>query len=92
MKEVEVRKFHRILGIIVVWFLAGQTLTGLILSIGGLAPGGSPTWLDSILSTLHFGWNPLGGMYRTLLALAVFAQGISGIIIYFLMRARSRKV
>jgi hypothetical protein len=60
MKEVEGRKFHRILGIIVVWFLAGQTLTGLILSIGGMAPGGSPTFLYNILSTLHFGWNPLG--------------------------------
>jgi hypothetical protein len=92
MKEVDVRKFHRNLGIIAVWFLAGQSLTGLILSIGGMAPGDNPTFLYNILSTLHTGWNPLGGMYRILLALATLAQGISGIIIYFLIRARSRKV
>ena len=92
MKEVEVRKFHRTLGIIVVWFLAGQVLTGLILTIGGMAPGGSPAFLDNLLGTLHFGWNPLGGIYRLLLGLAALAQGISGIIIYFLIRARTRKV
>jgi hypothetical protein len=76
----------------VVWFLAGQTFSGLILSIGGMASGGSPVWLYNILSTLHFGWNPMGGIYRILLALAVFAQGISGIIIYYLIRTRSHKV
>jgi hypothetical protein len=92
MKEAEVRKFHRNLGIIMVWFLAGQTLTGLVLSLGGMTPAGSPTGLYNLLSTLHFGWNPLGGIYRTLLALAVFAQGISGIIIYYLIRTRSSKV
>ena len=92
MKEVEVRKFHRSLGIIVVWFLAGQTFSGLILSIREMASGGSPVWLYNILSTLHFGWNPMGGIYRILLALAVFAQGISGIIIYYLIRTRSHKV
>jgi hypothetical protein len=91
MKEVEVRKIHRTLGIIMVWFLAGQAFTGLILTIGGMASGGTPTFLYNILSTLHFGWNPLGGMYRILLALAVLAQGISGIIIYFLIRARTGK-
>jgi len=45
MKEVAVRKFHRLLGMMVVWFLAGQTLTGLILAVGGLAPGSIPPQL-----------------------------------------------
>jgi len=47
--------------------------------------------LDRILSTLHFGWNPLGGIYRVLLGLATLAQGISGIVIFLLIRARTRK-
>lgn len=89
MKEVKVRKFHRILGIIVVWFLMGQVFTGLILSCGEITPGGLPQGLDHLLGTLHFGWNPLGSVYRLILALSVFAQGISGIIIYFMIRARS---
>ena len=91
MKEVAVRKFHRLLGMMVVWFLAGQTLTGLVLAALGLAPGSGPSQLDSILSTLHFSWNPLGGIYRVLLSLAILAQGISGIIIFLLIRARTRK-
>ncbi len=92
MKEVAVRKFHRTLGIIVVWFLAGQVLTGSGLAALGLAPGSSPSQLDSILSILHFGWPPVGGIYRIILGLATLAQGISGIIIFFLIRARSRKI
>jgi hypothetical protein len=92
MKEVAVRKFHRILGIIVVWFLAGQVFTGLILSIEGIGLGDIPPALDKLLGTLHFDWNPLGGIYRILLGLTALAQGISGIIIYFLIRARTRKV
>ena len=92
MKEVEVRKFHRLLGIIVVWFLAGQALTGLGLATLGLVPGGDPSRLDSLLSFLHTGWPPLGGVYRIILGLATLAQGLSGIMIFFLIRARTRKV
>lgn len=91
MQEAKVRKFHRVLGIIVVWFLMGQVFTGLILSLGEITPVGIPQGLDHLLGTLHFGWNPLGSVYRLVLALATFAQGISGLIIYFMIRARSRK-
>jgi len=90
MKEVEVRKFHRGLGMIVVWFLAGQALTGLIIAVFGLFLGEATT-LSSFLSTLHTGWSPMGGVYRVLLGLGTLAQGISGIMIYFLIRARTRK-
>ncbi|MDD2902006.1 MAG: hypothetical protein PHU44_06185 [Syntrophales bacterium] len=91
MKEVKVRKFHRILGIIVVWFLLGQVLTGLILTIAHMGTDHSPISLFDLAGTLHFGWNPLGGAYRLVLALTIFAQAISGIIIYFLIRARNRR-
>ncbi len=91
MKEVGVRKFHRILGIIVVWFLAAQALTGLSLAGLGLAPEGSSPQLDIILSFLHFGGSLSGGIYRIILGLATLVQGISGIMIYLLIRARTRK-
>ncbi len=91
MKEVGVRKFHRALGIIVVWFLAGQALTGVSLAVLGLAPEGSfPLW-DKILSFLHFGGSIPGVVYRILLGLATLVQGITGIMIFFMIRARTRK-
>jgi hypothetical protein len=92
MKEVGVRKFHRLLGMIVVWFLALQALTGLGLATLGLVPGGDPSLLDSILGFLHVGWTPVGGIYRIILGLATLAQGISGIMIFSLIRSRTRKV
>lgn len=92
MKEVGVRKFHRLLGIIVVWFLMGQVLTGSGLAALGLVPGGESSQLDKILTVLHFGWPPLGGIYRIILGVATLAQAISGIIIFLLIRARTRKV
>ena len=93
MKEAAVRKCHRGLGIIVVWFLAGQVFTGLVLSILDLATGGSSSsGLDKLLGTLHTGWNPMGDIYRIILGLASLVLAISGIIIYFQIRARTRKV
>lgn len=91
MKEKGVRKFHRTLGIIVVWFLAGQALTGLVLTISHLWLNHSHSALLKFLGTLHYGWDPLGGFYRILLALATLTQGISGVIIYFMIRARTPK-
>ncbi|MBM4294654.1 MAG: hypothetical protein FJ126_07105 [Deltaproteobacteria bacterium] len=88
MKEPEVRKFHRILGIIVVWFLTGQFLTGLVLT---LTPAGQVSWLTKTAGVLHYNWDPLGTWYRVLLTAATAAQGISGIIIYFMIRERQKK-
>ena len=92
MKEAAVRKFHRTLGIIVVWFLAGQVFTGTVLSMLDLVWGDSPSALDKLLGALHTGGNPLGDIYRILLGLASLALALSGIIIHFLIRARTRKV
>lgn len=89
MKEAEMRQFHRRLGIIMVWFLAGQTLTGLVLSVAGLA--GYTSWFTKTAGVLHYNWDPLGTLYRVLLAAATAAQGISGIILYLKIRERQKK-
>jgi hypothetical protein len=86
MKETEVRKFHRSLGIVAVWFLVVQAVTGLLLAAFG--DGGS---FIGAMAAIHHEWNPVGSVYRVILALATTAQGVSGIIIYFLMRKRMRK-
>lgn len=91
MQEVAVRKVHRSTGIILVWFLALQAVTGLLLSLGELAgtPEGS-LWF-TIVAAIHHEWNPIGSIYRILLALVTALQGITGIIIFSLIRARTRR-
>lgn len=91
MQEVEVRKIHRTLGIIIVWFLAIQVLTGLLIALGALM--GTPdeaSWLSSV-KAVHWDWNPLGSILRLVLGLATLAQGIGGIIIYRMIQARMAK-
>ncbi|MBM4273297.1 MAG: hypothetical protein FJ134_02390 [Deltaproteobacteria bacterium] len=89
MKEAEVRKFHRRLGIILVGFLAVQALTGLVLSVAGLA--GYTSWLTKTAGVIHYNWDPLGTLYRVLLTAATAIQGISGIIIYQRIKERQKK-
>ncbi len=91
MQEGGLRKLHRSSGIILVWFLAIQAVTGLLLSLGWLlgTPDSSP-WF-SLMATLHHEWNPVGSIYRILLALLTAWQGITGIIIFSLIRARTRQ-
>jgi hypothetical protein len=83
------RKFHRNLGIVLVWFLALQAISGLSIGVGSLV-GESP-FLQA-MDTFHFGWKPLGGVYRFFLVMATLAQGLSGLAIYFLMRARAKNL
>jgi hypothetical protein len=89
MKEAAVRKFHRNLGIIVVWFLAGQTFTGLAAAALGL--GGASSALMGFLSFLHTGWSPWGDIYRILVGAGTLTLAVSGIMIHFLIRARTHK-
>ncbi len=90
MQEAAVRKFHRKNGIILVWFLALQAITGLLLSLGVLAGTPDSSVWFKIMATIHHEWNPIGSIYRILLALVTALQGITGIIIYSMIRARSR--
>ena len=87
MKEASVRKSHRTIGMILVWFLGVQALTGLLLALGTLTSfRGWGGW-----GIIHYGWDPLGSVYRIILAITTLGQGISGIILFSLMRARMKK-
>lgn len=89
MKEAQVRRFHRQLGIIVVWFLALQAVTGFFIGVGEWA---GESLFFHFMGTIHYGWKPLGGVYRFFLILATLAQGLSGLAIYFLMRTRAKNL
>ena len=89
MKEAKVRRFHRQLGIIVVWFLALQAVTGFFIGVEALV--GESSFIQ-FMGTIHYNWKPLGGIYRFFLILATLAQGLSGLAIYFLMRTRAKNL
>jgi len=89
MTQIEVRRFHRRLGIIVVWFLALQAITGFFIGVGELM--GESSFIQ-FMGTIHYDWKPLGGIYRFFLILAILAQGLSGLAIYFLMRTRAKNL
>lgn len=88
MTEATVRRCHRQLGIILVWFLAVQGASGLLLAVGSLAD--APT-LFRVMGPIHYGWDPLGSVYRIILTLATAAQGLSGIIIFSQIRSRMKR-
>ena len=90
MSEAGWRKFHRNNGIILVWFLALQAVTGLLLTLGDLGAAEASGWFKT-MAVIHHEWNPLGSYYRILLALATAAQGLTGVIIYSLIRKRMKK-
>lgn len=83
------RKFHRRLGIILVWFLALQALTGFMLGVGALVDDSS---FIQFMGTIHYGWKPLGGVYRFFLVLGILAQGLSGLAIFFLLGTHTKNL
>jgi len=91
MLEGNMRKIHRTVGIYLVGFLALQAITGLFIALGTLT--GSPedgNWF-AVMAWIHQGWNPAGSVYRILLGALAAGQGLGGLAIYLLMRARLKK-
>ena len=89
MSEAGLRKFHRRNGIILFCFLFIQGFTGLILSLGDLA-GAEAAWWFKSTAFIHHEWNPWGSIYRIALALFAFSQGLTGVIIYSMIRKRMK--
>jgi hypothetical protein len=91
MLETSFRKIHRTFGIYLVGFLALQAVTGLFISLGTLASTPGDTWWFWLIAGLHHDWNPLGSAYRVLLGVFTLAQGVGGVIIYRMIKAREGK-
>jgi len=79
MKEKDLRKYHRILGLALAVFVLAQAGTGLYLSF---------EHHHGFLSTLHFGGGAIGMVYRLLLAFGMIGLVITGLSIYLNRRAR----
>jgi hypothetical protein len=90
MLEAKLRQIHRTVGIYLVGFLALQALTGLLMALGTLMGTGNALWY-TIMQAIHYDWNPLGSAYRVLLGVMTVGQGLGGLCIYLLIRARLAK-
>jgi hypothetical protein len=91
MLEATFRKIHRTVGFYLVWFLGLQTLTGLLIALGTLSGASRDSWWFFLSAGWHHDWNPVGGVYRVILAVFTLGQGLGGLMIYLLMRSRLGK-
>jgi hypothetical protein len=101
MKESDLRKWHRRLGVVLALFVICQAGTGLLLSLEGLAPDPShadsrhgtsheeSAWKETVES-LHYGGGTGGAWYRLTLALGLAGMVGSGGMIFLKIRHRGR--
>jgi hypothetical protein len=107
MKEADLRRWHRTMGIIVAAFIILQAGSGFLLSLGGLpilrtyaheatySPGhaqeeGEWLWQDA-LDFIHLGGGIIGTIYRLVLGFGIVVVAVSGSMIFFKIRARSKR-
>ena len=107
MKEADLRRWHRRLGIIVALFIILQTGSGFLLSLGELSvphthanegaytPGHAHEEGESnwhkALELIHYGGSTAGTIYRLVIGISLLAVAVSGSMIFFKMRSRFRK-
>jgi len=105
MKELNLRKWHRNLGIILAFFIILQAGSGLLLSLGEIdklhshehsestaGPGHHEegnTMWADLLAFMHHGGGTVGIAYRLLLGLGLLGLTISGGMIFIKVRARA---
>ncbi len=106
MKELNLRKWHRNLGIVLAFFIILQAGSGLLLSLGDIetphsheqpsstaGPGHHEegnTMWGDLLAFMHHGGGAVGIAYRLLLGLGLLGLTISGGMIFIKVRARAR--
>ena len=97
MRESDLRRLHRAVGIKVAILVILQAGSGFVLSLGGLPIAsthaheeGESVWHDA-LEFIHLGGGIVGTIYRLLLALGIVVMAVSGGMIFFSVRARKKK-
>jgi len=107
MKELDYRKWHRAIGIIVALFIILQAGSGFLLSLGGVSiphthaheevyrTGPDQEEGNSLwhdaLEFIHHGGGIIGTTYRLLLGIGIVVMAVSGGMIYFKVSVRSKK-
>ena len=107
MKESDLRKWHRSLGIILTLFIILQAGSGLLISLSGLGTPHSHARSETVahagpdevgkslwntsLGFLHHGAGVVGVVYRILLGIGMVGMALSGSMIFFKIRVRTGK-
>ena len=107
MKVVNLRTWHRRIGIILALFIILQAGSGLLIGIGDLSPSQSYAHTEPATSSegseeeelpwygalefIHHGAGLLGTLYRMIVGIGILWMTVSGSLIFFQMRKRSKK-
>jgi hypothetical protein len=107
MKESVLRRWHRNLGILLALFIILQAGTGFLISLGEFSAlhsnghedthasshgnnEGESLWHEG-LEFIHHGAGTAGSLYRILIGIGLLWMAVSGTIIFFKIRTRSKK-
>lgn len=104
MKELVLRKLHRIVGVVIAPLLILQALSGIFLSVDWLLgfhrrigetikeniPPLIRLW-DMILVNIHYGLGVGGAFYHVLLGIGAIWVAASGFMIFLKIRERQKK-
>ena len=103
MKEPDLRKVHRLTGIVIAPFIILQALSGILLSVDWLLgihrrageaikenlPPLLRLW-DMILVDIHYGMGVGGALYHIMLGVAAIGVATSGFMIFLKIPARQK--
>jgi hypothetical protein len=107
VKESDLRKWHRSMGIALAFFIIVQAGTGLLISLGDIIMPPAPAhthdpsmsaeeageeeseWMET-LEYIHHGDGVTSNIYRIIVGLGLAGMAVSGSIIFFKTRSRTR--
>lgn len=107
MKEINLRRWHRRIGIILALFIILQAGSGLLLTLGDLSPSQSHAhskaavgatvpdaeepFWEEALEFTHHGAGPAGTLYRIIVGAGILWMAVSGCLIFFRTRRSKKK-
>ena len=107
MKEMDLRKWHRTIGITAALFIILQTGSGFLLSLGDLSVAHTHANEEAyttshahedvesswheVLEFIHRGGSTAGVIYRIAMGICLLVMVVTGSMIFFKVRARSGK-
>lgn len=106
MKESDLRKWHRQMGIILALFIILQAGSGLLITLSEIGPPHSHTHSESAgirehneneashwknsLMFIHHGAGTIGVIYRIILGIGMLGMAFTGSMIFLKIRARTK--
>lgn len=105
MKELDLRKWHRNVGMVLAPLLILQAISGIFLSIDWLLGFHARTgeairenispliflW-DTVLVRIHYGFGLPGSPYHILIGTGLVWMVVSGVMIFLMIRARKKRL